>query len=224
MCAVGFSPGTPLANALAQAAPWGEIRRQPPRTDPEPPKNAVSAGVEDISTPSLHPLYQELANSARGPCDGAGVFPRRPTLDRASMPTALPGNGASPRPPALRFDRAGLTRASRPDSDQAGIPCAGAVHMDGLGPHGLVEELTGENLPSTEGAPPFIARPPPYRARWPDRTGGGSLRRGDAGRPASRTPIAGTIVYHAGPFRSSGHPGHVPGSPSRSSAGTGSPP
>ena len=51
----------------AQAAPWGEIRRQPSRTDPEPRKNAASVGVKYIS-PSLdlHPPYQELANNARG--------------------------------------------------------------------------------------------------------------------------------------------------------------
>ena len=56
MCAVGFSPGTPLANA--QVAPWGEIRQQPSRTEPKPRKNAVSVGVKNISTPSLHILYQ----------------------------------------------------------------------------------------------------------------------------------------------------------------------
>ena len=39
------------------------------------------------------------------------------------------------------------TEPFRPDPDQAGIPCVGAVRMDGLDPHGLVEELAGENLP-----------------------------------------------------------------------------
>ena len=66
--AVPFASGTRRSQDAvpARAAPWGEIRRQPPRTEPEPRKNAVSVGVEDISTPSLHPLYQELTNSARG--------------------------------------------------------------------------------------------------------------------------------------------------------------
>ena len=52
--------------APAQAAPWGEIRRQPPRTEPKPRKNAVSVGVKNISTPDLHSLHQEFTNSARG--------------------------------------------------------------------------------------------------------------------------------------------------------------
>ncbi len=50
----------------AQAAPRGEIRQQPSRTDPEPRKNAVSVGVKNISTPDLYPLYQVVTNSARG--------------------------------------------------------------------------------------------------------------------------------------------------------------
>ena len=50
----------------AQVAPWGEIRRQPPRTDPRPRKNPVSVGVKYISPPDLHPLYQEVTNSPRG--------------------------------------------------------------------------------------------------------------------------------------------------------------
>ena len=48
----------PQDAAPAQAAPWGEIRRNAPRTDSKPRNNAVSVGVKNISTPSLHPLYQ----------------------------------------------------------------------------------------------------------------------------------------------------------------------
>ena len=49
MCAVGFSLGTPLANAHgdgvpAQVVPWGEILRNAPRTDPKPWNNAVPVG------------------------------------------------------------------------------------------------------------------------------------------------------------------------------------
>ena len=100
MCAVGFSPGTPLANALGngvlgtlvsrpqmggrgrrrsmraghersqdavlvQMAPWGEIRQQPSRTDPEPRKNTVSAGVKNISPP-ISTLYIKRLRTASG--------------------------------------------------------------------------------------------------------------------------------------------------------------
>ena len=50
----------------AQVAPWGEIHQQPPRTEPESRKNAVSAGAKNISTIDLYLLYQKLKNSARG--------------------------------------------------------------------------------------------------------------------------------------------------------------
>ena len=85
MCAAGFSPGTPLADAVpAQAAPWGEIRRQPSRTDPEPRKNAVSVGVKNISAPSdLHPLSQEVTNSARG----SGRAPEAPAASGRALGT-----------------------------------------------------------------------------------------------------------------------------------------
>ena len=72
----------------AQAAPWGEIRRQPSRTDPKPRKDAVCVGVKNTSTPSLHPLSQELANSARG-----SKRARRPR----SQERAVPKNAPFPR-------------------------------------------------------------------------------------------------------------------------------
>ena len=62
----GRDARVPKSAVPAQVTPWGETRRNAPRTDSKPRKNAVSVGVENISTPSLHPLYQEVTNSARG--------------------------------------------------------------------------------------------------------------------------------------------------------------
>ncbi len=44
----------------AQVAPWGEIRRNAPRTDSKPRNNAISVGVRNIS----NPVYAEAA-----PCE-----------------------------------------------------------------------------------------------------------------------------------------------------------
>ena len=83
----------------AQAAPWGEIRRNASRTDSKPRKNAVSVGVKNISTPDLHPLYQEVTNSARGPGRGGRSLVRFAT-GVLLFDGRLPAPSSGKRPPA----------------------------------------------------------------------------------------------------------------------------
>ena len=76
---MGFSPGAPLANA--QAAPWGEIRRNAPRTDSKPRKDAVSAGVR-ISPPSISRAYEQRPGLVRSKWS---VRPRTPRKFRVGI-------------------------------------------------------------------------------------------------------------------------------------------
>ena len=79
----------------AQAAPWGEIRQEAPRTDPTPWNNAVRVGVENISKSNTH-YINTLRTAPRGPQgpDEPGSQGRFTLADsdQVSAPIAPPGN------------------------------------------------------------------------------------------------------------------------------------
>ena len=162
MCAVGVFAGHPARERSwerrvwktrrsqdavpAQAAPWGEIRRQPPRTEPKPRKNAVSVGVKCISIPDLHPLYQEVTNSARGPTPRPGPFHA--------------GRLAARRPcrAPLWFDRIGLARANRFRSVKL-LCLAFRSGSSGSGPTLATRSGRGSPAPYRRSGGPTLAGP-----------------------------------------------------------------
>ena len=113
-----FSPGTPLANALGNGvlgtarlpdAPFpggrsctsSSVGRNPPATPSNRPRTTEERrlrGGKYISAPDLHPLYRELANSARGPgasraVSRCGIRFARGNPVRSNRSGGGPGNG-----------------------------------------------------------------------------------------------------------------------------------
>ena len=113
----------------AQAAPWGEIRRQPPRTEPEPRKNAVSVGVR-ISRPPLYILYLKRLRTAPGARTPrhvrGGVFAGHASRERSWA--RRPGNARVP-PASIGGGLAIPFAGGTPASGRRAVPrtpCPGA--------------------------------------------------------------------------------------------------
>ena len=142
----------------AQAAPWGEIRQQPSRTDPKPRKNAVSVGVENISPPDLHPLYQKVTNSARGsdPRHVRGGACARWGFRRARLSRTLLGTASWER-------RVFQTRASRPQMGWRGRRRS----MRAGRPRSQDAPFPGRAVPRTPVSGAALIRPNRVRPREP---------------------------------------------------------
>ena len=150
----------------AQTAPWGKVRRNAPRTDSKPRKNAVSVGVKDISTPSLHPPCQEVMNSARG----------SPELARSRRGSTDAGPRPASRPPPGTGVHAGET------------PVLAAHRGAKPGARHLPRDETGGSGRSAAAEAPRWTAPPRPSDRWGRRVG--RPRRAEAGTIRPSLPDA----------------------------------